>query len=79
MKKVNVMKLVELFEFKVFVGDFNKGSGVYGVYIGSRGEVEDVVFIGGEDYEVRSKEKLIEDCVVGVYEDDKEYYEEFCV
>ena len=23
MKKVNVMKLVELFEFKVFVGDFN--------------------------------------------------------
>ena len=58
-KSVKVNELVDYLN-KDFVGydgiekDFNKGSGVYSVVVGSRGEIEDICFIG-------EKNKLMEE------------------
>lgn len=80
MKKVNVEKLVEIFNGGVSVEDFNKGNGVYSVWLGSRGLVEGVLFIG-ESYSVRSKEELINELCEDYNDDEeemREYLDEFC-
>lgn len=88
MKKVNVKRLVKLYNGLVSIEDFNKGSGVYRIKVKNVMVVDykvDVEFVGGEDYEVRSdvESGVIEGIgsVEGKYEsiDDFENYEYFNV
>ena len=77
MKSVNVNELVKYFEGEISVDDFNKGSGVYGIFVGSRGFIEEVSYV--VDFKLRSKEELVELWLNG--EDTvelREYGEEFC-
>ena len=81
MLKVKVENLIEIFE-NLSVEDFKEGNGVYGIKIGCRGMVEDVMFVG-ESYSVRSKEELIK---IGydIFREDgyegevMDYLNEFC-
>ena len=80
MNKVNVDVMVKYlndnFVGEFSVEDFNDGSGVYGIFVGSRGEIEKIYKV--EDFKLKSKEELIKDWMVG--EDDeelREYGEEF--
>ena len=82
MKKVNVNVLLEYlnsdFVGEFSVEDFNKGSGVYGIEVGSRGYIESIFKV--EDFKLRSKEELIKE-MLEYYDNDKDkkeflYYEE---
>jgi hypothetical protein len=80
MKKVNVNDLVkylnEDYVGEFSVDDFNNGSGVYGINVGSRGEIEDIfkVNVVGE-FKLRSKEELINEKLE--WFDNEEEKEEF--
>lgn len=83
MKSVNVNEVIKYINENFIVGDvdvsksdFNDGSGVYGISIGSRGEIDDIFKV--DDFKLRSKEEIIEDNMFEGDEDEREYYEEFC-
>jgi hypothetical protein len=85
MNKVNVNNLVKYLN-EDFVGEFsveyfNKGSGVYGIEVGSRGEIENIFKVEGE-FKLRSKEELINEKLVWCDNEEEkeevlEYGEEF--
>jgi len=81
MKSVNVNEVVNYLinnvSGDVSINDFNKGSGVYGISIGSRGEIDDIFKV--DDFKLRSKEEIINEMMFNSDdEDEREYYEEFC-
>ena len=83
-KSVNVKDLVDYLN-KDFVGgcsveDFDKGSGVYGIEVGSRGYIEDIFKV--DNFKSRSKMEMLNDMLKDIDNDkDKEdflkYEEEF--
>lgn len=75
MKKLNVVELIEFYNDELNLDDFENGSGVYGIRIGSRGEIESVEKI--DNFKLRSKEELIEDIKCGIGEEELKYLEEF--
>lgn len=82
MKSVNVNEVIKYFNDNYNIGisvdDFKEGSGVYSIFVGSRGEIDYVNKV--ENFKLRSREEIIRDNMVG-NEDDKEllyYYEDFC-
>lgn len=79
MKKVNVNDLVkylneDLCGNNCSVEDFNNGSGVYGIEIGSRGYIESIFKVEGE-FKLRSREELINENLE--WFDNEEEKEEF--
>ena len=80
MNKVNVDVMVKYlndnFVGEFSVEDFNDGSGVYGIFVGSRGEIEKIYKV--EDFKLKSKEELIKEWMVGEEDEElREYGEEF--
>jgi len=78
MNKVNVDVMVNYlndnFVGEFSVEDFNNGSGVYGIFVGSRGEIEKIYKV--EDFKLKSKEELIKEWMIDD-EELREYGEEF--
>jgi hypothetical protein len=66
MNKVNVDVMVKYlndnFVGEFSVEDFNNGSGVYGIFVGSRAEIEKIYKV--EDFKLKSKEELIKEWMI---------------
>ena len=69
-------------KFDYGVGDFSKyykGEGVYCFVIGSRGEIDDIMKVSdNNEFELSSKEELIEECKEDSDDIENEYWDEFC-
>ena len=74
MKVVSVDELCEKYYGGLLEEDFDSGSGVYKIEVGSRGEIEGVSKIDVVDgvFEVKSREELLDSCES---EDEREYME----
>jgi len=64
MKKVNIVDVIDYLNndcngefYNVSKEDFKDGNGVYGVFFGSRGEIEMIYKV--ENFKLRSKEELV--------------------
>jgi hypothetical protein len=85
MNKVNVKEFVKMFNEYYYgveegnnvlkVEEFNKGSGVYGIFLGSRGWRENSFKVEG-DFNLKSKEELIDEFINVVGEDED--YKDCC-
>ena len=69
-------------KFDYGIGDFSKyykGEGVYCFVIGSRGEIDDIMKVSdNNEFELSSKEELMEECMEDSNGEEYEYWSEFC-
>jgi hypothetical protein len=86
MKKVKVDDVIKYCNDELNCGsvgvsrdDFKDGSGVYGIFVGSRGYIDEIYKV--ENFKLRSKEEIIEEMLFGSEDEDgseRDYLEEFC-